>query len=123
MTIGLLEDWLTAYGLAWMHRDAEAAAKLFTKDAWYFESPFGPPAQGKSEIIEYWNAATRNQSEISFAWQIVSLTGNVGVVHWQAGFERTSSNARVQLDGVFVLDFDENGLCKILREWWHRKES
>lgn len=24
-------------------------------------------------------------------------------------------------DGIFVLDFDENGNCRQLREWWHLK--
>jgi hypothetical protein len=26
------------------------------------------------------------------------------------------------LDGIFLLDFDETGLCRELREWWHRVE-
>jgi hypothetical protein len=73
--------------------------------------------------MEYWSAATRDQSDITFSWQIVSLIKNVGVVHWHSAFKRTSSNIRVELDGVFVLEFDDRGLCRALREWWHRKES
>jgi hypothetical protein len=29
----------------------------------------------------------------------------------------------VRLDGVFVLEFSEDGLCRSLREWWHRDEA
>ncbi len=123
MKIKQLEEWLSAYGRAWTLREPETASQLFSDDARYFETPFNPPAQGRSEITEYWSAATGNQSGISFSWEIVSLVGNVGVVRWQAAFKRISSNTQVQLDGVFVLEFDDAGLCKTLREWWHRKES
>lgn len=123
MKINQLEDWLSQYGRAWTLREPDTAAQLFSSDAMYYETPFGPPARGRSEIKEYWSAAIRNQADISFSWEIVSLTGAVGVARWQAAFKRKSSNTQVQLDGVFVLEFDDAGLCRSLREWWHRKES
>jgi hypothetical protein len=123
MTIDQLEDWLSAYGNAWTAREPESAAQLFSDDASYFETPFSPPNRGRSGIREYWSAATRNQSDITFSWKILNLTKNVGVVRWQAAFKRTISNTRVELDGVFVLDFEDAGLCRTLREWWHRKEG
>ena len=123
MTNDQLEEWVSEYGKAWTSRDPDAAARLFAKDAVYFETPFGPPAKGSSQIAEYWAAATRSQSNIAFSSQIVCLVDHVGVVRWQASFKRASAEKRVRLDGVFLLDFDEKGLCKSLREWWHREES
>jgi hypothetical protein len=29
---------------------------------------------------------------------------------------------RLLLDGVFLVEFDEAGLCSRFREWWHREE-
>jgi ketosteroid isomerase-like protein len=122
MTTAELEDWLQAYKRAWVSRNPGAAAKLFSDDAAYFETPFAPPARGKAGIMEYWSAATRNQSDITFSWEIISLAESVGIVRWQGAFKRTLKKTRVELDGVLVLEFDEAGLCNTLREWWHRRE-
>jgi hypothetical protein len=27
------------------------------------------------------------------------------------------------LDGIFLLEFNDEGLCRDLREWWHRAET
>jgi ketosteroid isomerase-like protein len=123
MDLEQLEDWLRAYGAAWENRDAKAAERLFSADASYYETPFGPPARGHGGVEEYWTAATQNQSNISFSWEIIGLADDVGFVRWQATFTRLTSNAEVALDGVFLLKFNNDGLCESLREWWHKREN
>jgi ketosteroid isomerase-like protein len=112
--------WLDDYKAAWENRDAEAAGRLFTQDARYFETPFSSPFIGSVCVRDYWRAVTREQRDIRFTYQIISVAGASAVVHWTSTF--IWSGHPVELDGMFLLDFDRAGLCSVLREWWLKKE-
>ncbi len=118
-----LRTWLEGYRLAWEARDPEAAAALFSEDARYYETPFLGPARGRDGVRDYWVNATRNQSDVTFSYEIVFVSGDRGVVRWWARFRRVSSGVTASLDGVFLLEFNDEGLCRELREWWHRAEN
>ncbi len=118
-----LRSWLEAYGRAWKGRDPEAAAALFSRDALYYETPFVAPAQGRDGVRAYWTQATRNQADISFSYEIISVSKGRGIARWQARYTRRSSGANATLDGMFLLEFDDDGLCRELREWWHLSEG
>ena len=47
------EPWLTAYGNAWISRDAQLAASLYAEDATYQVTPFDEPFRGQSAIYDY----------------------------------------------------------------------
>jgi hypothetical protein len=83
--------------------------------------PFDAAKTGQAGIREYWSSVTADQRDIDFKSQIISVTGQTGVVHWSATFTAASTGARVELDGIFVLKFDADGRCSELREWWHLK--
>jgi len=117
------ETWLERYGQAWVDRDPEAAAALFSEDAEYYETPFGEPARGRDGVRGYWADATGNQSDVTFSYQVVSCSSDAKVARWKAEFTRASSGVTVRLDGVFLLRFDAAGLCRELREWWHIVEA
>ncbi len=116
-----LERWLDAYEKAWEDRDGAAAAALFTEDARYYETPYAEPFEGQGAIGEYWERVTADQRDIDFQWAVISEGPGIGVAHWTATFSLASNDATVDLDGVFVLQFDERGRCKVLREWWHAR--
>jgi ketosteroid isomerase-like protein len=119
LTVETLGAWLDRYGTAWETRDATAAGRLFTADADYFERPFDAPRKGRAGIEEYWHGVTADQRDIQFESQAISVSGNKGVAHWSAKFRLQSTGAIIELDGVFVLEFDASGACSSLREWWH----
>ena len=50
------------------------------------------------------------------------MTENEGVAHWRADFVRVPSGAPVELDGIFPVKLDGDGLCEELLEWWHKQE-
>lgn len=114
-----VEQWLAGYERAWEARDASQAAALFTPDARYHEMPFDAPKAGRAGIAEYWTSVTADQRNVDFKSEVVAVTGNTGVARWSATLTSAASGTRVELDGVFVLTFDANGLCTELREWWH----
>jgi hypothetical protein len=119
VTQAKLESWLATYGKAWETRDADLATTIFTPDATYHEAPFDAPKVGRAGIKEYWAGVTADQRDIEFTSDVISAAGKTGVAHWHAKF--TANGAPVELDGVFVLDFDAAGLCTRLREWWFVK--
>jgi hypothetical protein len=118
-----LEEWLEGYGRAWEERDPDAAAALFSESAEYYETPFEEPDRGREGVRGYWRGATGSQRHVSFSYEILSVASNTGIAHWTAEFTRISSGQRVRLDGVLVLVFADDGLCRTLREWWHLSNS
>ncbi len=112
------KKWLFAYGKAWEDRDAEAAAALFSEDAVYYEKPFTEPARGRQGVRDYWADAVGDHRNVRFTFQILNVSDSRGIAHWQTIFTLASTGGQAILDGVFVLDYDKNGLCQELREWW-----
>ena len=122
-----VQDWLDAYGRAWVDGDPDAVVALFFATATYRETPFDDPMRGQHAIREYWQqGAADAQEDVEFASQVWAVAGDTAIAGWQARFTRKASGARVELDGTFRLVFsDEQGalLCTELQEWWHRRES
>lgn len=120
-----VDSWLARYGDAWESRDASAAGALFAPNARYSEMPFELPKQGRAAIEEYWRTVTGDQRDIKFNWKLFAVNGYTGVAHWSAKFRLESTGAIIELDGMFVLEFNpENpGQCSALAEWWHVRSS
>ncbi|MGH2709903.1 MAG: nuclear transport factor 2 family protein [Actinomycetota bacterium] len=118
-----LKDWLAAYGRAWETKDPEAAVALFTEDAAYQESPFDEPMVGHDAIRSYWSEVEPNQDDISFEAKILSVGGERAFVHWKASYTNLKTGVPTRLDGMFLLFFDGEGLCRSLQEWWHADPS
>ena len=123
LTVAALEDWLARYEEAWEQRDPARAAALFTENAPYYEKPFDAPKAGRNGIRDYWAAVTADQRDVDFTSSVVAVNGRTGIARWNAKLKSASSGVRVELDGVFVLTFDDGGLCSELREWWHVRTS
>src|SRR5262249_43145643 len=96
---------------------------LFTKDALYHEMPFDEPKKGRAGIEEYWRTVTADQRDVKFESKVIAVNGNTGVARWSAKFKTATSGKTIELNGVFVLEFDASGQCSSLREWWHVRES
>jgi SnoaL-like domain len=122
LSAGQIDGWLDAYGSAWEARDGAAAGRLFGHDAIYHWGPFAPPLEGSSAISRRWSVATNDQREIRFEHTTLAITADGAVVRWRATFTRLLSSVRTELDGVFVLRFDERCMCIELREWWLERE-
>ncbi len=58
------------------------------------------------------------QVDVRFESEALALEGDLGVAHWQASWRRPLDGARVLVDGVLVVRFDEAGRCREHREWY-----
>jgi SnoaL-like domain len=118
-----LDTWLRDYGAAWRARDGELAASLFAEDGVYCWGPYETPLRGREAIRDRWSRATGDQREVAFRYQILGSDGARGFARWWSKFVDNSTGSRVELDGVFVLDFAADGLCTRLQEWWLARET
>lgn len=123
LTMADLTTWLDAYGDAWESRAPDKAASLFTEDSSYQVTPYEEPHMGQSGVRQYWQSVTANQRNVEFEHQPLSVAGNIGIAHWSVRFDVEPGETHIELDGIFVLEFDENGKCRRLREWWHLRSQ
>jgi hypothetical protein len=114
-------EWLAAYRDAWLRRDADAAARLFTGDATYAEQPYQEPFAGPAAVREYWARVTATQANIDMKYGTPITVGNRTAVEWWTTLD--NDGTPVTLAGAFILTFDETGLCRSLREYWQFTEG
>ena len=113
--------WLERYRRAWVRRDPDAAAALFTPDAVYQEQPFQPAYVGRDAIREYWATITASQSDVELRYGRSVVERRRAAVEWWVNLR--SSGAEVTLAGEFLLAFTRRGLCRSLREYWFFAEG
>lgn len=112
-----VEEWAEAYRKAWEERDPEAAAALFTEDATYRDNIYEDPHQGRLGVAEYWRNVTESQDAVRVVMgQPYGTAERAGVEFWT---RMTVGGAPVTLAGCLLLDFDGQGLCSALREYWN----
>ena len=115
------EQWIAAYGRAWLERHPEGVVALFTDDAVYRSSPFREPHLGSAGIRDYWTRATTTQAELDLRFGEPVVQGSKVVVEWWAIMR--DEGAWITLPGCLVLRFAEDGRCEELREYWHVEDG
>lgn len=114
-------EFLERYRRAWIDRDADAAAMLFTEDATYREQPFQDPFVGREAIRQYWHTVTRPQSAIEINYGTPVVAGRHVAVEFWANL--LNDGTPLTLAGEFLLVFAESGQCLELREYWAVTDS
>ncbi len=122
LTLDLFNSWLETYGKASRENDLQASADLFSLDAKYYETPFDEPMIGRDAIYQYWSQGAQRFKDKESSYEIISMEDNLGIARWQSQFTAINSGKRLRLDCLFLVEFDENGLCSVFREWWHISE-
>jgi hypothetical protein len=115
---------MDAYGAAWISNDPDEVRALFASDASYSVNPFEPPWVGREEIVAQWTADPRRQEEVAFDHTALAAEGETGIAAWRVSFVSTQQErARVEMDGVLLLRFDDDGKCVDHREWFFKRET
>ena len=114
------EKFLTTYKEAWEGRKAELAASLFTRDAHYWENPFGEAIVGREAISTYWKSATDDQENISFTVRNLFRVRYTLIAEWNCTYTHRPSGERRELAGMLLADFYGKQV-RTFREYWHRR--
>lgn len=112
-----LNEWVEGYRRAWVERDADAVAALFTEDGTYRANIFEEPFRGRSGVAEYWSSVTAVQSDVRVRMGRPYADGDrVAFEFWT---NMKVNGDEVTLPGCLLLDMTADGLCRRLREYWH----
>lgn len=112
--------WLERLKAAWEARDPEGAVSMFSHTQRYYERPF-KPGTTQEEFRTYWQDIV-GLEDVRFDYEIVAVDGNTACVHWKNWFRSAGESQQMELDGVFVLVFDDSGNCLEFRQWWFMKQ-
>lgn len=112
-----VEEWAERYARAWEEADDNAVGALFTEDATYRSDPFKEPYRGRDGIRRYWREVTATQANVEVAVGRTLAIESRALVEWWTQMD--SGGTPVTLPGALILDFDERGLCRALREYWN----
>ena len=116
-----VDEWVEAYRRAWVERDADAAAALFTEDSEYRTQPFLEPHRGQEGVRAYWERVTAAQEDVSVRMGRPFVDGNrVAVEFWTT---MVNDGAPLSLAGCLLLRFAPDGRCERLREYWQADPS
>lgn len=116
-----IEAWVEEYRTAWETADPQRAAALFAEDAAYRSLVFEEPHRGRDGVAAYWTAVTAGQGDVDVRLAIPVITGLRALVEFWTTM--TVETGPVTLAGAMLLDFDNNGLCVALREYWNLAEG
>jgi ketosteroid isomerase-like protein len=117
-TVDEFSRWLERYRQAFIAFDAEAAAELFSDGATYQDSPYADAVVGRAAIAAYWRMVAELMTDVDLEFEVVAVSGEVGVADLRDALTRLSSGARARYDGIFVVRFDRDGRSVDFREWW-----
>ncbi|HSJ35134.1 MAG TPA: nuclear transport factor 2 family protein [Acidimicrobiia bacterium] len=114
-------EWIDAYRQAWEDRDPEAAASLFTEDAWYRSNIYEDPHEGREGVTAYWAGVTSAQIDVSVQMGQPLVEGDrVAVEFWT---NMAVEGDPVTLAGCLLLEFASDGRCRRLREYWNFEQG
>ncbi|OGG36611.1 hypothetical protein A3J20_00560 [Candidatus Gottesmanbacteria bacterium RIFCSPLOWO2_02_FULL_42_29] len=116
-------NWINKMGQAWVERNPNAILTLFADKFQYFESPFTKPLSDKKTLLALWQEVPASQKDVSFEFEIISETQFRYIAHWKSSFTRIPTGKKAFLDGIFLINLNNQGLCTLFKQWWVNKEK
>ncbi|MEW5420559.1 nuclear transport factor 2 family protein [Amorphus sp. 3PC139-8] len=134
-----IHDFMAAYKRVWEGQDSQGFASLFTPDGRYHNTPFQVQATPEARA-QYWDRI-KLQDDISVRYEVLAETERGGIAHWNVTYQVASEELfqiwakstgtgvpdrkpgdplpRMELDGMLVAEFADDGLAEEVRIWWH----
>ena len=122
MTLEELDRWLDTYGRAWERLDVDGFVGCFTPDADYYWGPsWDEPLRGHDAIRTRTAEAVAGQERIRVGHEPLAITPDGrGLARWWVSLD-VGGGTVVDLEGVFLVTLDAEGLCTDFREWWNER--
>jgi hypothetical protein len=119
-----LTDWIALYERAWRTPGTDVLAELFAEDASYSTAPYEKPHQGLAAIGEMWEAERFGPDEVfEMTSEVIAVEGDTGVARVTVKYEEATQKERrlhrqqKEYRDLWIVRFDEAGLCSHFEEW------
>jgi hypothetical protein len=108
---------------AWKTYDRARIGALFSPDAEYRYHPHDEPLKGRDAIVEAWLSDRDVADTYDGSYLTIAVDGSIAVATgtsryrtspWDETFDRV-------YDNCYVMEFDDDGLCKSFTEWYVKR--
>jgi hypothetical protein len=107
--------WVADYECAWRTPGTDRLGDLFAADVTYRPSPWATPVRGLPALTEFWEAERAGPDEVfTLSSAVVAVEGRTAVVRVAVDY---ASHRSGRWRDLWVVRFDERGLCTEFEEW------
>lgn len=110
MTREFAQKWLDKLKTAWFNKDVDRAVALFSKTAFYQETPFVEPYTTLEEIRADWRGI-KNADIQKIDLKILAIDGKTLIVEWLLKQDNQD------FAGVYEIKFNDNLECIYFKSW------
>ena len=114
-------DLMELYKKAWEKNDPDLISEIFTQEAEYWETPFGPILKGIEEITRYWEKEALVYHNVSFRYGLISENENYFYALWQCECARQSTQTPLEMKGIFFCQTSDGRISQLI-EYWHKRD-
>jgi ketosteroid isomerase-like protein len=122
-----VDRWLEEYVAAWASNDRARIGALFADDVEYRYHPYDEPIRGRQAVVEAWlgegehpTASTPDEpGTFDATYEAVAVDGAVAVATGETVYRSAPGGPVDKIyDNCFVIEFDGDGRCRRLTEWF-----
>ena len=115
----LVTQWLQDYVSAWKSYEPDAIRALFSEDVVYRYSPYSEPVRGREAVAADWLENRDAPGSYAAEYRLIALDGDTAVSNGRTFYyQADGKTVERQYDNIFVMHFDESGLCADFCEWY-----
>ena len=111
------DTWTKEFMESWKELDWKRTLETLNKNVEYFENPIDEPCKSFEDVISLWNIVADNQKDIDYKYKIVLFDDKTCIINWQMTRTMTSDDSRQEIDGIFQVSLNEEGLCTFFKQW------
>ena len=109
--------WIKDFMSAWKEQDVEAVMKTISKNCKYYETVFNEPCSSFEDIKKLWEVVPTNQKDVEYDYKIMLSNDEYCIVNFFIKRTLVPSGVVQDIDGIFQISLDENGLCSFFKQW------
>ena len=109
--------WTKEFMESWKELDWKRTLKTLDKNIEYYENPIDAPCKSFEDVMNLWNVVADNQKNIDYKYEIILFDDKTCIVNWQMTRTMTSDDSRQEIDGIFQISLNEEGLCTFFKQW------
>ena len=111
------DNWTKEFMESWKALEWRRTIETLNKNVEYYENPIDEPCSSFDEVIKLWSVVADNQKNIEYKYEIISYNGKTCIINWKMTRTLTKNNTKQEIDGIFQISLDKEGLCTFFKQW------